>query len=147
MSKKRSEPVLASRKGILFHQCNAQKHTMIVAQQKLNDLGQEVLICPPYSPGTAPSDHLLAEHCRYKDLNFYARETSKLPERWQRAVANHGNYTTKLSRQNNVQEVLTQLIRCGNLCNVYIFILHIHKVLKLRRLTFRRSPLRSLTVR
>ncbi|GFY08172.1 histone-lysine N-methyltransferase SETMAR [Trichonephila clavipes] len=44
---------------MVFHHDNARPHTAMVTQQKLNDLGWEVLGHPPYSPDTAPSDYYL----------------------------------------------------------------------------------------
>ncbi|GFW57136.1 mariner Mos1 transposase [Trichonephila clavipes] len=56
---KQKRPALASRKGIVFHHDNARPHTAMVAQQKLNALGWEVLGHPSYSPDIAPSDYYL----------------------------------------------------------------------------------------
>lgn len=112
---KEKRPVLANRKGILFHQDNAKRHTAMATQLKLNELGWEVLSHPPYSPDIAPSYYYLfrslqnyltgkkftsfkavsmavAEYFGSKDENFYARGIDKLPERWQRVVANNGYY-------------------------------------------------------
>lgn len=112
---KEKRPVLANRKGILFHQDNARPHAAMLTQQKLNELGWEVLSHPPYSPDIAPSDYYLfrslqnyltgkkftsfeavskavAEYFVSKDEDFYARGIDKLPERWQRVVTNNGNY-------------------------------------------------------
>ncbi|GFX64409.1 mariner Mos1 transposase [Trichonephila clavipes] len=44
---KEKRTALASRKGIVFHHDNARPHTAMVAQQKLNALGGEVLGHPP----------------------------------------------------------------------------------------------------
>jgi len=44
-------PALANRRSIVFHQDNARPHTSIVTRQKLRELGWEVLMHPPYSPG------------------------------------------------------------------------------------------------
>ncbi|GFX89045.1 histone-lysine N-methyltransferase SETMAR [Trichonephila clavipes] len=52
-------PALVPRKGIVFHHDNAQPHTAMVTQQKLNALGWEVLGHPQYSPDIAPSDYYL----------------------------------------------------------------------------------------
>ncbi|XP_046145712.1 histone-lysine N-methyltransferase SETMAR-like [Osmia bicornis bicornis] len=53
------QPELANRKGVVFHQDNARPHTSLVTSQKLRELGWEVLMHPPYSPDTAPSDYYL----------------------------------------------------------------------------------------
>ncbi|GFU70060.1 histone-lysine N-methyltransferase SETMAR [Trichonephila clavipes] len=52
-------PELTNRRGFVFHQNNARPHTSVVTHQKLWELGWEVLMHPPYSPGLAPSDYHL----------------------------------------------------------------------------------------
>ncbi|GFS92862.1 mariner Mos1 transposase [Trichonephila clavipes] len=52
-------PELTNRRGVVFHQENARKHTSVVTRQKLWEFGWEVLIHPPYSPDLAPSDYSL----------------------------------------------------------------------------------------
>ncbi|GFV92813.1 histone-lysine N-methyltransferase SETMAR [Trichonephila clavipes] len=47
---KQKRSSLASRKGIVFYNDNVRPHTALVTQQKLNELGWEVLGHPPYSP-------------------------------------------------------------------------------------------------
>ncbi|GFW11163.1 mariner Mos1 transposase [Trichonephila clavipes] len=56
---KEKRPALASRKWIVFHHDNAQPHTAMVTQQKLNALGWEVLGHLIYSPDIAPSNYYL----------------------------------------------------------------------------------------
>ena len=47
---------LVNRKHIIFHQDNRRPHVSLMTRQKLLQLGWEVLIHPPYSPDTAPSN-------------------------------------------------------------------------------------------
>ena len=49
-------PKFAKRKHIVFHQDNASFHVSLMTRQKLLKLGWEVLIHPPYSLDTAPSN-------------------------------------------------------------------------------------------
>ena len=49
-------PELVNRKRITFHQDNARPYVSLMTRQKLLQLGWEVLIHPPYSPDSAPSD-------------------------------------------------------------------------------------------
>ncbi|XP_078038121.1 histone-lysine N-methyltransferase SETMAR-like [Augochlora pura] len=43
-------------RGVVFHQDNARPHTSIVSRQKIQELGWDVLMHPPYSPDLAPND-------------------------------------------------------------------------------------------
>ena len=86
-----------------------------MTRQKLLQFGWEVLICPPYSPDTAPSDfHLLRslqnslngknfkslEDCKrhleqffaQNDKKFWEDGIMKLPEKWQKVVEQKGEY-------------------------------------------------------
>ena len=86
-----------------------------MTRQKLLQLGWEVLIHPPYSPGFAPSDfHLFRslqssingkkfnslEDCKrhlkqffaQKDKKFWEDGIMKLPERWQKVVEQNKEY-------------------------------------------------------
>ena len=56
---KEKRPVLATRKGVIFHQDNARPHTNLVTRKKLLELGWEVMPHLPYSPDLAPSDYHL----------------------------------------------------------------------------------------
>jgi len=47
-------PEIANRKGVVFHQDNAQPHVSLITRQKLLELGWDVLPQPPYSPDLAP---------------------------------------------------------------------------------------------
>ena len=108
-------PELVNRKRIIFHQDNAIPHVSLMTRQKLLQLGWEVLIHLPYSPGIAPSDfHLFRslqnslngtnfnslEDCkRYleqffaqKDKKFWEDGIMKLPEKWQKVVEQKGEY-------------------------------------------------------
>ena len=49
-------PELAKRKHRIFHQDNTSLHVSLMTRQKLLKLGWEVLIYPPYSLATAPSN-------------------------------------------------------------------------------------------
>ena len=58
IEKNRPDPV--TRKGVVFHHDNARPHSPIATQQKLRELGWDVLMHPPYSP-LAPSDFHLCQ--------------------------------------------------------------------------------------
>ncbi|GFV39299.1 histone-lysine N-methyltransferase SETMAR [Trichonephila clavipes] len=51
--------VFANLRGDVFYQDSAYSHTSVVTRQKPWELGWEVLMHPPYSPGLAPSDYHL----------------------------------------------------------------------------------------
>ena len=113
-------PELVNRERIIFHQDNARPHVSFITRQKLLQLGWEVLIHPPYSPDTAPSDfHLFwslqnslngknfnsLEDCkRYleqffaqNDKKFWEDGIMKLPEKWQKVVEQKGEYVVQKS--------------------------------------------------
>lgn len=46
-------------KGVLFLQDNAPAHKSLIAMQKINEVGFELIDHPPYSPDLAPSDYYL----------------------------------------------------------------------------------------
>ncbi|GFV48376.1 histone-lysine N-methyltransferase SETMAR [Trichonephila clavipes] len=52
-------PALINRKGVVFHHDNARPRTSLVTQQKLLELGWDVLPHPPYCPDLEPSDYFL----------------------------------------------------------------------------------------
>ena len=49
-------PKFVNRRCIIFHQDSTRLHVSLMTRQKLLQLGCEVLIHPPYSPDTAPSN-------------------------------------------------------------------------------------------
>ncbi|XP_036336279.1 histone-lysine N-methyltransferase SETMAR-like [Rhagoletis pomonella] len=55
---KQKRPHLKKKK-ILFHHDNAPSHSSWKTQEKINELGYELLPHPPYSPDLAPSDFFL----------------------------------------------------------------------------------------
>ena len=115
LNKKR--PELVNRKRIIFHQNNARPCVSLMTRQQLLQLGLEVLIHPPYSPGTEPSDfHLFRslqnslngkhfnflEHCKRHLEQFFAQKDKfwedgimKLPEKWQKVVEQMGEYVAQ----------------------------------------------------
>ena len=108
-------PELVNRKRIIFHQDNARSHVSLITRQKLLQLGWEVMIHPLYLPNIAPSDiHLFRslqnsfngknfnslEDCKrhleqffvQKDKKFWEDGIMKLPKKWQKVVAQKGEY-------------------------------------------------------
>ena len=57
---KEKSPALANGEGIIYYHDNAKQHTALVTQQKLKELGWEVLSHSLYSPDIALSDYLLS---------------------------------------------------------------------------------------
>ena len=45
-----------NRKGVMFHQFNAQSHTARIASQKIKEHGWEKIPQPPFYPDLTPSD-------------------------------------------------------------------------------------------
>ena len=108
-------PELVNRKCIIFQQDNARSHVSLVTKQKLFQLGWEVLIHLPYSSDIEPSYLHLSwslqnslnwktfnsfEDCKrhleqffaQKDKLFWEDGIMKLPEKYQKAVKQNGQY-------------------------------------------------------
>jgi len=111
----KDRPEFAHRKGVVFHHDNTRPHTSLMTQNKLTELGWEVLMHPPYSPDLALSDyHLfralqnslgckkladrdaaethLGKFLNNKPQKFYTDGIMKLPEKWQKIIDNNGQY-------------------------------------------------------
>lgn len=108
-------PALLNRRGVLFHQDNARPHVSASTILKLNSLGWELMVHPPYSPDLAPSDfhlfrslsnfltHKKFDNCEQlqlgvseffdsKDASFFRSGIFKLPDRWRKVLASEGDY-------------------------------------------------------
>jgi len=111
----KESPELAHRYGVKFHHDNARPHTSLMTQNKLTELGWEILMHPPYSPDLAPSDcHLfralqnsldgkkladrdaaethLGKFFNNKPQKFYTDGIMRLPEKWHKVIDNNGQY-------------------------------------------------------
>jgi len=68
-------PALVNRRRVLLLHDNARPHVSKVTQNKIKDLGWEVLPHPPYSPDIAPTDyHLFRSLQHYLTNKRYANE-------------------------------------------------------------------------
>ncbi|KAG5308006.1 SETMR methyltransferase, partial [Acromyrmex insinuator] len=111
----RKRPELINRRSVVFHHDNARPHTSLITQQKLRELGWEVLMHPPYSPDIAPSDYHLfrslqnslngvklasKETCENHLKQFFDQKPQKfyrdgiigLPQKWQNINENNGAF-------------------------------------------------------
>ena len=111
-------PEVANRKGVVFHHDNARPHVSLTTQQKLLELGLDVLSHPTYSPDLAPCDYHLFRSLQNslngkkfnslvdiknhidkffveKPQKFWEDGIFKLPERWRKVVEQKGTYIIK----------------------------------------------------
>ncbi|OAD54130.1 Histone-lysine N-methyltransferase SETMAR [Eufriesea mexicana] len=102
-------PAQADRRGTVFLHDNARSHTSILTRQKLQELGWEVLMHPPYSPDLVPSgyhlflsmannfagekfasreacENRLSQFFANRDKDFYERGIMELPSKWQQVI-------------------------------------------------------------
>ena len=114
-SSTQKRPALANQKAVILLHDNSRPHVAQLTQQKIEQLGWEVLPHPPWSPDLSPTDHHLFLSLRnylcnkhYEDFDelksdltaffeskpasFYRRGIELLPERWANVVENNGDY-------------------------------------------------------
>jgi [histone H3]-lysine36 N-dimethyltransferase SETMAR len=103
------------RMGVILQQDNARPHIARTTLAKIEQLGWERLVQPPYSPDIAPSDYHLfrslehslagnrfetveavkkhvAAYFASKPTQFYRSGIEKLPEKWQNIINCTGDY-------------------------------------------------------
>jgi histone-lysine N-methyltransferase SETMAR len=108
-------PALINRKGVILQHDNARPHAARITQEKIKELGWEVLPHPPYSPDIAPSDYHLFRSLEHslagkkfqnvdevknhlesffssKKPEFFKRGIESLETRWQSVIDNNGDY-------------------------------------------------------
>lgn len=108
-------PILANRKGVLFHHDNARPHVAKPTLAKLKEMNWEIMPHPPYSPDIAPSDYHLFRSLqnnlngkKFKNVedvknhldtffnekprDFYESGIRKLVERWEWIAEHDGEY-------------------------------------------------------
>ena len=108
-------PALVNRKGPILLHDNASPHISRITQQKLNELGYEVLPHPPYSPDISPTDYHFFKHLdlflreklfsdkrmietafqqfiESRNRQFFRNGTHSLVGRWQKCVDSQGTY-------------------------------------------------------
>lgn len=106
------------KKKILYHHDNAPPHSSLVAQEKLDEIGFQLVPHPPYSPDLAPSDFylfpnlkrwltgqrfysnedLIAETEAYFadfPIDYYSDGIKKIENRWTRCINLKGEYVEK----------------------------------------------------
>ncbi|GFU66559.1 putative DD34D transposase [Trichonephila clavipes] len=76
LQQKRSE--LINRKGVVFHQDNARRHTSLVTRQKLLQLEWDTMPHPPYSPHLAPSKSACSEDGQFGCLRNMRSNSLKI---------------------------------------------------------------------
>jgi histone-lysine N-methyltransferase SETMAR len=114
-SLKSKRPALVNRKGVILHHDNVRPHVSKMTQQKIRELGWELLPHPTYSPDIAASDYHLfrsiqnylnrkkfnntdevnsaiSEFFASKPPQFYRNGIEKLPKRWSNVIDNDGDY-------------------------------------------------------
>lgn len=105
-------------KDVVFQHDNDKVHTTAQTRKKLIQLSFDVLAHPEHSPDVAPTDYHLFRDLQqeingndFKDLNelqewvdnyfklkptkFYEDGIMQLPQRWQKIIANNGQYSAK----------------------------------------------------